>query len=109
MVRGEYHSVSGRRGGREHPTGGSACTTFSISIATELGADGRASRLDRSAAAELARTEADRRRAGRMFLAGSERPCRGNIVVIVNDKRHHAAGPLTALRAALRAARASRS
>ena len=26
-----------------------------------------------------------RRRTGRMFLAGSERPCRGDIVVIVND------------------------
>jgi hypothetical protein len=45
-----------------------------------------ASHLDRAAAAEVARTEAHRRRAGRMFLAGSERPCRGDIVVIVNDK-----------------------
>ena len=44
-----------------------------------------ASCLDRAAAAKLARTEANRRRAGRMFLAGSERPCRGDIVVIVND------------------------
>jgi len=44
-----------------------------------------ASCLDRAAAAELARTEASRRRTGRMFLAGSERPCRGDIVVIVND------------------------
>lgn len=44
-----------------------------------------ASCLDRAAAAELARTEANRRRTGRMFLAGSERPCRGDIVVIVND------------------------
>ena len=44
-----------------------------------------ASHLDRAKAAELARTEAHRRRTGRMFLAGSERPCRGDIVVIVND------------------------
>jgi hypothetical protein len=41
--------------------------------------------LNRDAAAELARAEANRRKIGRMFLAGSERPCRGDIVVIVND------------------------
>lgn len=40
-------------------------------------------RLDREAAAELARAEARHRRAGRMFLAGSERPCHGGVVVIV--------------------------
>ncbi len=40
-------------------------------------------RLDREAAADLARAEARRRRSGRMFLAGSERPCRGGVVVIV--------------------------
>ena len=40
-------------------------------------------RLDREAATELARAEARSRRAGRMFLAGSERPRRGGIVVIV--------------------------
>jgi len=40
-------------------------------------------RLDREAATELACAEARRRRAGRMFLAGSERPCRGAVVVIV--------------------------
>jgi hypothetical protein len=45
-----------------------------------------ATQLDRAAAAQLARTEAHRRRTGRMFLAGSERPCRGDIVVIVSDK-----------------------
>jgi hypothetical protein len=45
-----------------------------------------ASHLDRAAATELARSEAHRRRTGRMFLAGSERPCRGDIVVIVSDK-----------------------
>ena len=42
-----------------------------------------ASRLDRDAAAEVARSEARRRHIGRMFLAGSERPCRGGVVVIV--------------------------
>jgi len=40
-------------------------------------------RLDRESATELARAEARRRRSGRMFLAGSERPCRGGVVVIV--------------------------
>lgn len=49
--------------------------------------DGRtqtvAARLDRAGAAELARAEARRRRSGRMFLAGSELPCRGDVVVIV--------------------------
>ncbi len=40
-------------------------------------------RLEREAAVDLARAEARRRRAGRMFLAGSERPCRGGVVVIV--------------------------
>ena len=49
-------------------------------------------RLDREAAADLARAEARRRRSGRMFLAGSERPCRGGIVVIVETD---AAGALT--------------
>ena len=44
-----------------------------------------AARLNRNAAADLARAEAQRRRVGRMFLAGSERPCRGEIVVIVAD------------------------
>jgi hypothetical protein len=44
-----------------------------------------ASHLDRATAAELARSEAHRRGTGRMFLAGSERPCHGDIVVIVND------------------------
>ena len=44
-----------------------------------------ATRLDRDAAAACARNEAQRRRTGRMFLAGSERPCRGNIVVIVAE------------------------
>lgn len=39
--------------------------------------------LDREAATDLARAEARRRRSGRMFLAGSERPCRGGVVVIV--------------------------
>lgn len=42
--------------------------------------------LDRDAATDLARTEARRRRAGRMFLAGSERPCRGAVVVIVETE-----------------------
>ena len=42
--------------------------------------------LDREAATELARTEARRRRAGRMFLAGSERPRRGAVVVIVDTE-----------------------
>ena len=45
-----------------------------------------AAHLNRDAAAELARAEAHRRKIGRMFLAGSERPCRGDIVVIVDDK-----------------------
>ena len=44
-------------------------------------------RLEREAATELARAEARRRRAGRMFLAGSERPRRGGVVVIV-DAEH---------------------
>ena len=52
----------------------------------EGGARTVAARLDRDAAAQLARLEASRRRTGRMFLAGSERPCRGDIVVIVDDK-----------------------
>jgi len=52
----------------------------------EGGARTVAAQLDRDAAAELARLEASRRHAGRMFLAGSERPCRGDIVVIVDDK-----------------------
>ena len=40
--------------------------------------------LDRESATELAREEARRRHAGRMFLAGSERPCRGGVVLIVD-------------------------
>ena len=40
-------------------------------------------RLDRATATDLARAEARRRRSGRMFLAGSERPCRGGVVIIV--------------------------
>ena len=44
-----------------------------------------AAHLDREEATELARLEARRRRAGRMFLAGSERPCRGDVVVIVDE------------------------
>ena len=43
-----------------------------------------AASLDRDSAAELARTEARRRHSGRMFLAGSETPCRGGLVVIVD-------------------------
>jgi hypothetical protein len=43
-----------------------------------------AASLDRDAAAELARCEARRRHAGRMFLAGSEPPCRGGLVLIVD-------------------------
>jgi hypothetical protein len=43
-----------------------------------------ATHLDRDAATDLARVEARRRRSGRMFLAGSERPCRGAVVVIVD-------------------------
>jgi len=42
-----------------------------------------ASMLDRDAAAALARDEARRRHGGRMFLSGSEQPCRGGIVLIV--------------------------
>lgn len=45
-----------------------------------------AAHLDREQATELARIEARRRRAGRMFLAGSERPCRGDVVVIVDER-----------------------
>ena len=44
-----------------------------------------AAHLDRERATELARSEARKRRAGRMFLAGSERPCRGDVVVIVDE------------------------
>lgn len=40
--------------------------------------------LEREAATDLARAEARRRRSGRMFLAGSERPCRGGVVLIVD-------------------------
>jgi hypothetical protein len=45
-----------------------------------------AAHLDRDRAAELARSEARRRRSGRMFLAGSELPCRGDVVVIVDER-----------------------
>lgn len=38
--------------------------------------------LDREAATELARSEARRRRTGRMFLAGSQRPCREVVVIV---------------------------
>jgi hypothetical protein len=39
--------------------------------------------LAREAACELARSEARRRRVGRMFLAGSEQVARGELVLIV--------------------------
>jgi hypothetical protein len=42
-----------------------------------------ARRLDREAAAELARIEARSRHGGRMFLVGSERPQVGGVVLIV--------------------------
>ena len=44
-------------------------------------------RLDREAATDLARAEARRRRSGRMFLAGSERPSRGGVVIIVEAEQ----------------------
>ena len=86
MVRGEHHSaIEQSSQGRQARPEVKECTTFSISIETESRCT-VAAHLERSAATELARSEADRRRTGRMFLAGSERPCRGNIVVIVDDK-----------------------
>jgi hypothetical protein len=39
--------------------------------------------LGRDSAVAVARTEARRRRVGRMFLAGSEQPSAGEVVVIV--------------------------
>jgi len=42
-----------------------------------------ASKLERDAAAALARAEARQRHGGRMFLSGSERPARGGVVLIV--------------------------
>ena len=46
-----------------------------------------ASRLERDAAADLARTEARQRHGGRMFLSGSEQPARGGVVLIVEAQR----------------------
>ena len=77
------NTFSGRRGWRTHPL---EVGMYDVLYLDRAGsARTVASRLDRAAAAELARSEAHRRRTGRMFLAGSERPCRGDIVVIVND------------------------
>lgn len=42
-----------------------------------------ASMLERDAAAALARREARQRHGGRMFLSGSEQPCGGGVVLIV--------------------------
>ena len=44
-----------------------------------------ASGLDRDAACELARAEARKRNAGRMFLAGSEPRATGDVVLIVES------------------------
>jgi hypothetical protein len=44
-----------------------------------------ASGLDRNAACEVARTEARKRNAGRMFLAGSEPTAVGDVVLIVES------------------------
>jgi hypothetical protein len=49
-----------------------------------------ASGLAKHAACELARTEARRRRVGRMFLAGSEMAPVGDCVVIVHSGRRAA-------------------
>jgi hypothetical protein len=45
-----------------------------------------ASGLDREAACELARSEARKRNAGRMFLAGSEPGPIGDVVLIVESE-----------------------
>jgi hypothetical protein len=42
--------------------------------------------VGRDSAVAVARTEARRRRVGRMFLAGSERPRAGEVVVIVESQ-----------------------
>jgi hypothetical protein len=49
-----------------------------------------ATALGRDSAVALARTEARRRRVGRMFLAGSERPRAGEVVVIVESQQRAA-------------------
>ena len=49
-----------------------------------------ASGLDRDAACELARSEARKRNAGRMFLAGSEPRPVGDVVLIVDSAQHAA-------------------
>ena len=46
-----------------------------------------ASKLERDAAATLAREEARQRHGGRMFLSGSEQPCGGGVVLIVDAAR----------------------
>ena len=46
--------------------------------------------LDRDAACQLARDEARRRNAGRMFLAGSEPRAVGDVVLIVESTPHAA-------------------
>jgi hypothetical protein len=46
-----------------------------------------ASGLDRDAACEVARTEARKRNAGRMFLAGSEPSPVGAVVLIVESEQ----------------------
>ena len=46
--------------------------------------------LDKSAACELARTEARKRGVGRMFLAGSEMSPVGDCIVIVHSASHAA-------------------
>jgi hypothetical protein len=84
MVRGEYLSRRKDPSGRD--TAGGAHMYDVLYLDREGSALTVASQLDRAAAAQIARTEAHRRRTGRMFLAGSERPCRGDIVVIVNDR-----------------------
>ncbi len=43
--------------------------------------------LAREAACELARTEARKRKVGRMFLAGSEPSPRSELIVIVESRR----------------------
>jgi hypothetical protein len=84
MVRSEH--LFKEKGSLRRDTAGGAHMYDVLYLDREGSAFTVASQLDRAAAAELARTEAHRRRTGRMFLAGSERPCRGDIVVIVNDK-----------------------
>lgn len=49
-----------------------------------------ASGLDRDAACEVARSEARKRNAGRMFLAGSEPRPVGDVVLIVDSQPHAA-------------------